>query len=175
MIYFVRHGQTVNNVQQIFYDDSTGPGLTALGVEQATAAAAQLKDIKFDICYCSSKQRAVQTMQIITQYHPDLPVVYDERLAERSYGSLGNTVYTGHPAVNRWHRDTVLATDVETIDACFARVKSFLDDTNDPTKNILVVAHGGIYKLVHCYFHGFPADGDLSQYRLDNCACVTFA
>ena len=179
MIYYVRHGQTINNVEHIFYDDTTGPGLTDLGVQQATATAEQLKDIKFDICYCSPKQRAVQTMQIITQYHPNLPVVYDDRLVERDYGTalagqpqtvLGQDLYD-----HRWHRDTVWPDpEVESLDAVYARVKSFFDAINDPTKNILVVAHGGLYRLVHCYFHGFPTDGDLSRIGLANCGWAIF-
>lgn len=178
MIYYVRHGQTINNVEHIFYDDTAGPGLTELGVQQATTAAEQLKDIKFDICYCSPKQRAIQTMQIITQHHPDLKVIYDARLAERSHGCLGGqpgSVLSEEQHAQRWQLNAAPYADEESLDAVYARVEEFLDAINDPTKNILVVAHGGLYKLVHCYFHGFPADGDLKPIGIPNCGCMTFA
>ena len=50
MIYFVRHGQTYDNANKILQGD--GP-LNELGVSQAKETGILLKDIKFDICFCS--------------------------------------------------------------------------------------------------------------------------
>lgn len=180
MIYYVRHGQTINNLNEIFYDDTAGPGLTDTGVAQAEATAAKLKDVHFDLCYCSPLKRAQQTAQIITKYHPGLNIITDDRLKERSYAALGGkpfqSVADAPLFAQRWHRDSATYPGVESIDACFARVKAFFDATSDPTKNILVVAHHDLYRLVYCYFHGFPASGNLREIpHLDNGAVATFA
>ncbi len=169
MIYFVRHGQTINNVNKVFYDESAGPGLTEKGVAQAESTAEQLKDVKFDICYCSPKKRAVETMKIVTQSHPDLKVVYDERLSERSYGELMGQPQSVCEAGNRWMRYQKFPyKGVESVDDVYDRLKSFYDEIDDKGKNVLVVAHSGIHRVSYCYFHGFPADNDLSKIKLEN-------
>ncbi len=169
MIYFVRHGQTINNVNKVFYDESEGPGLTEKGVAQAEGTAEQLKDVKFDICYCSPKKRAVETMKIVTKAQPDLKVVYDERLAERSYGELMGQPISACGTSNHWIRDQKLPyKGVESVDDVYNRLKSLYDEIDDKGKNVLVVAHSGIYRVSYCYFHGFPADNDLDKIKLAN-------
>lgn len=49
MIYFVRHGQTINNLEHIFYDQTLGPDLTNEGIVQAEITAKELKDKKFEM------------------------------------------------------------------------------------------------------------------------------
>ena len=62
MIYFVRHGQTFDNLNNIIQGNGD---LTPLGIEQAKETAVKLKDVKFDICFCSPLKRTKQTLKEI--------------------------------------------------------------------------------------------------------------
>jgi len=64
MIYYVRHGQSTDNV----YDLITGRNdvyLTEKGVAQAKETAKLLADIKLDMCFCSPLIRTRQTLNEI--------------------------------------------------------------------------------------------------------------
>ena len=83
MIYLVRHGETdwnlfrrCNGVTETF--------LNKMGIEQAKLQAENLKDIKFDVCFCSPQIRARQFCEILF----DGSVVFDERLAEMLCGEF---------------------------------------------------------------------------------------
>ena len=59
---------------------------------------------------------------------------------------------------------------METIPQMFDRVVSFYDDlkNNYKGKNILIVAHSGVGRLMHFYFNGKPQNGDYSNFKMDN-------
>ena len=84
----IRHGQSEWNLQNRF----TGwknVELTPKGIEEAHAAAAQLKNEKIDIAFTSELKRAQHTLDIILKdNHWDLPITKNFALNERSYGSL---------------------------------------------------------------------------------------
>ena len=60
-IYFVRHGQTIWNVEKRFQGLSDSP-LTELGITQAKLLGKKFKDIKFDKFYSTSLKRANDTL-----------------------------------------------------------------------------------------------------------------
>ena len=64
MIYLVRQGQTDWNLFRRF-NGVTETFLNQNGIEQARKQAEELKDIDFDICFCSPQKRAIQTGEII--------------------------------------------------------------------------------------------------------------
>ena len=88
-IYFVRHGQTVWNVEKRFQGLSDSP-LTELGITQARLLGKKLKDIKFDKFYSTSLKRANDTLKYILEElgEQDIPVKKSWRLNERHYGAL---------------------------------------------------------------------------------------
>lgn len=168
MIYFVRHGQTINNVEDVFYDQTFGPELTEEGVVQAEEMATKLKNVKFDICYCSPRKRTIQTLDIIKKFHPNLEVKFDDRIAERCWGEVMNKP-TSLCNPNRWNRYKQFSYKrIETVDEIYNRLKSFYQEINDKNKNILVVSHSGIYRVSYCYFNGFPKNNDLGVIKLKN-------
>lgn len=175
MIYFVRHGQTINNIKHIFYDQTAGPWLTDEGIAQAEIIAEELKDKKFDICYCSPRNRTIQTMKIITKYHPNLKIIYDDRITERCWGELANKpTYLCNP--NRWFRYRQFPFEgIETVDEVLDRLKSFYNEINELNdKNILIVSHSGIFRVSYCYFYGFPKDNNLGNIKIRNGGFETF-
>ena len=64
-LYFARHGESEANVQQVFWNQPGGYGLTDKGREQAATLADNLAGIVFSALYCSPVLRAVQTAQIV--------------------------------------------------------------------------------------------------------------
>jgi probable phosphoglycerate mutase len=162
------------NAKKLFYDESQQVGLNQTGIEQAHQTAELLKNIKFDICYCSPRKRAVETAQILLKYHPNTKIVYDSRIVERDWGQAsGKHVSVCEP--NRWHVDKVFdVKGVEDIFKVYERVKSFYDQIYNPEQNILVVSHSGVAKVSNCYFNGFPQDGDWGKFHTTNTQVVTF-
>ena len=169
MIYFVRHGQTDDNANGNLLTGWSATPLNEKGFAQAREAAENLKDIKFDICFCSPLLRTRQTLDEIIKYHKNLNVVYDDRLKERDYGEI-----TGQPAnickFRRWNANDEIPYKMETIPEMFDRIASFYNDLkrNYVGKNILIVAHSGVGRMTHFYFNGKPQDNDYSNFEIGN-------
>ena len=168
MIYFVRHGQTDDNADNLL----TGWGSTPLnecGVEQARQTAVELKDVKFDICFCSPLVRTRQTLEEILKYHKGLKIVFDDRLKERDYGEI-----MGKPAdickFRRWNENDKIPFKMESITQMFERVADFYNELKNQYvgKTILIVSHSGVGRMTHFYFNGKPSDGDYSNFKIDN-------
>ena len=62
-VFFVRHGQSIANLQKIYAGQSDVP-LTEKGREEAAAIAPILASISFDRVYSSDLSRAIETQQI---------------------------------------------------------------------------------------------------------------
>ena len=77
MVYLVRQGQTdwnlfkrANGITETF--------LNQTGIEQAEKQAENLKDVNFDVCFCSPQKRTRQTCEIIYKGQ----ISFDDRLVE---------------------------------------------------------------------------------------------
>ena len=86
-LFVFRHAETFDNRRGIFsgWRDST---LTSKGLMQAQKIAEQLKWYRIDYAFTSHLRRAQQTLEIVLQDHPAVPVFVDDRLIERCYGLL---------------------------------------------------------------------------------------
>ena len=169
MIFYVRHGQTDDNLKGIFTGDSNTP-LNETGFEQARVTAQLLKNKKIDIVYCSPLTRARQTAGEIMKFHKGVPLVIDERIEERDDGDFKGKPTEGLDA-ERWNlnNDKFNKTG-ESIAQVYARVKEFYDEIlkKHQNENVLVVAHNGIARLTKSYFLGFPESGNMCEYDLGN-------
>lgn len=167
MIYVVRHGETFFNKNGITHGQSETV-LTSKGIEQAAKVGEQLKDIRFDICYCSPLERAKQTARQILKYHKLTKIIYDDRLKEIYLGALEKT-YT-----NIWEAAKYGG---ETKSEFFERVKSCLDEIEEKykDKNVLIVCHSGTVKM--CMFY-FDKPKNLTKayknVKIGNCDIQTF-
>ena len=63
LLYFVRHGETYNNVEGVFPLDNTE--LTEKGKEEAFEAGKYLKEIRFDALFSSPISRVQDTLKIM--------------------------------------------------------------------------------------------------------------
>lgn len=169
MILFVRHGETQFNAENIVAGGLSDVPLNEKGFVQADNAGKSLKDTKIDLVYCSPMIRTRQTAAEILKYQNNVPVVYDERLKERSWGNCDGKPESLLPD-KYWHLDTVLDESVETLDEMILRLKSVYQDilSLHKDKTILVVAHNGVGRVSRLIFNGLPESRDLDDYTLNN-------
>ena len=83
-IYLVRHGETDWN-QAGLLQGQTDIALNAQGLEQTHDAAERLKEVPFEIAFCSPLIRAKRTAEIIIGDRK-ITLTTDERLRELNFG-----------------------------------------------------------------------------------------
>lgn len=163
-IILVRHGETEANRLGIYQGQSTDLSLNRMGVAQADAVARALRDFKIEKIYSSPSIRAVETAEIIDDYHKKIIVTTGDIL-EIDHGLFdGKTleqVKAEYPKIlaTWWnHPDKVKFPQGETLEDAHRRVKRFIDwlikgitrkirSGYDPG-NVLVVSHGGAITLM---------------------------
>ena len=143
----VRHGETVDNVNQIMQGQTQGE-LTQKGVLQAEELAQQMRDEQIDVFVASDLKRSIDTCRIIAQLH-GLPVVQTPLLRERDWGG-----FTGRFIPDL--KDETWPDDIESITDLRTRAKAFLDFICEqyPGKTVLAVGHGIINKAIQAVHLG---------------------
>ncbi len=156
-IYFVRHGETESNVNKTATGQGDSP-LTQKGIEDAEATAQELP-LDFDIIYSSDIGRTKITTAILNK-RLNLPVIYDERLRERHFGTLeGKTLSIIDPELyKKDHRQEYNYQPYggESVEDVRIRLFNFIDEIRETQsdKKILIVTHGGIIRLLHHLLKG---------------------
>jgi len=165
-IYLFRHGQTFYNKNKIFTGWKNS-SLTSLGKKQAKTIARKLKNKKIDIAFYTSLSRSIDTLKQVLKYHPECKkTIKDDRMIERSYGSLQGTSHStiikqyGKKQFNIWHRSYNIAPPKgESIKIVEKRVKSFIKDLLKLIKkqrvNVAISAHGNSMRPFRRYFEHF--------------------
>ena len=152
----VRHGQSKWNAKNLF----TGwkdPGLTDQGLAEAKNAGKLILDesIQFDFMYTSMLSRAQKTGDIILGVlnHKEIPIVKNEALNERDYGSLAGLNKDdarkkwGEEQVHIWRRSfDIPPPDGESLKDTADRVLPYFEAEIMPKvisgSSILIAAHG---------------------------------
>jgi 2,3-bisphosphoglycerate-dependent phosphoglycerate mutase len=86
-LFVFRHAETTDNRNGIF-SGWRDPDLTPKGLQQAQEIAQQLEKEKIDYAFTSHLLRAKRTLEIVLKLHHNVPVIIDDRLIERCYGTL---------------------------------------------------------------------------------------
>ena len=149
ILYLVRHGETVDNVNRILQGQCQGR-LSQKGIEQAQKVRDEMRDKRIDVFVASDLQRSIDTCSIIAEPHGK-PVVVTPLLRERDWGG-----FTG--AFIPDLKDKPWPTDVETLDAMKLRAQKFLRFLTErySGQTILAVGHGIINKAIQSVFLGKP-------------------
>ena len=176
---FVRHGETVANVEQRYMGQTDSP-LTRVGVAQVEAVAERLSKGHIDAIYCSDLGRTVRSAEIIATAC-GLSVVHDSRLRERHAGLLQGKL----ASVARKEHAHVFA-QIERMGADYAfpgggesgvqieqRISAFLDMTRakHSGETVVAVTHGGLLYVLLWHILKFPYRA-ISNLRCDN-ACIS--
>lgn len=164
-VYLVRHGQVPHNASHQY--NTKDEDLTDIGIEQALEVREKIKGIDFDIIYSSPLIRAKHTAQIITN---NSNIVFDDRLKERSCGSLSGQPLEVTNRIEYWNYYTEIQYGTsENIQEFFKRVYNFLDELKTKDyESVLIVAHSGVSKTFSGYFEGIQ-DGKFLNRGLKNC------
>lgn len=148
-ITLLRHAE-VEKEYQGKYNGHIDIPLSKDGEAQAKHVAAKLKNEPFDAVYCSDLLRAKQTL---AAFDLDIPVIYTQRLREKSWGihegkSFEEIEATGIPYIDfeQW----LEMLDGEDIFEYIKNVKNYFEEVIYKTdaQNILVVTHSGPIKTV---------------------------
>ena len=167
-LYVVRHGETIWNVENRVQGITDIP-LTDQGRLDATLLKDLVKDINIDVVISSPLERAIETAKILTD--GKLPINTDDRIKERDWGlNEGANI----DEVDRWDCwDVILNTRVQNIESVqdfMYRVSSFLEDikVKYKDKNVLVVTHSAVIRVIHYMLGTIPEDGDLTRMDIPN-------
>ena len=163
-IYFVRHGQTIWNVEKRFQGLSDSP-LTELGITQAKLLGEKLKDIKFDKFYSTSLKRANDTANYIKGNRKQEVEIFDD-FVEISMGDMEGIQQEDFKKLYPEQVKNFFFNQLEYNPSSF-KGESFLEDRervakglekfiklNQDYERVLIVSHGATLKTLLHYISG---------------------
>ena|SRR5258708_2803614 len=154
-IFVIRHGQTGLNKKGVInghIDDVLVPE----GIEQAKKAAPLLpKTIKR--MYSSSLERAKQTAMILNEVLC-VPLTFHDELKEVNFGILNGTPFLDEYKQRHRMQDYDWRPSGESFEQVKTRVLKLAKEIREENDNeeVLIVAHGGIVRLLHFLEFGEP-------------------
>lgn len=155
--YFVRHGQTVWNVENKICGASDSP-LTELGHQQARETGRLLKqrmdagEIRIDEILTSPLSRAYDTAMEISGMI-GVPVRPEPRLTEQNFGRWEGTARDGKDFAKAKENFCDSFGGGESMMRMAQRIYNLIDDLKaEPEKTRLLVAHNGISRIIESYF-----------------------
>lgn len=175
-IYFTRHGETEWNSRDII-SGVTDIDLSDNGRAQASALAAEIADRHRDIdmMICSPMKRAMETA-LPTAAALGITPIKDDRLREWDYGS-----YEGKPRdADGFLRHKLefgcrMPEGGESVFDVVCRVYGLINEikVKYAGKNILLVCHGGICRIIETYYRDMTRD-EFSKFFMGNCELRCF-
>jgi broad specificity phosphatase PhoE len=175
-IIVVRHGETDFNKTRIFQGQQQIP-LNAKGRAQAREVAAILQQYTITHIYCSGLVRARETAEIIDKSFK-LPIVIDDRLNERDWGSWQNKTREALSAQaetlkNIWREENLDKNPHrgESTRDLMVRIEAFLSylvTKHAASDVILLVTHGGPIRMMVGIIKGLQ-DEDYLEKDIENC------
>ena len=146
VLYLVRHGETVDNANQIMQGQTQGE-LNENGLRQARELGEQWRNREIDVVIASDLRRSVDTAAIIAAPH-GLEVMMTPLLRERDWGG-----FTGRyiPSL----KNEVWPDDIETLENLLSRAGEFIAYVKKtyPGKKVLAVGHGIINKAIQAVYY----------------------
>ena len=147
-LFLVRHGETVDNVNQIMQGQTQGE-LTENGILQAEELARRMQSWHVDAFVASDLKRSIDTCRILAAPHGQ-HVLTTPLLRERDWGGL-----TGRyiPAINP---NEPWPEDVETLPALKSRASDFIRFLREhyDGQTVVAVGHGIINKAIQAVHFG---------------------
>ena len=157
-LYAARHGETQWNVENRTCGVTDLP-LTEKGFAQAQLLAENTKDLKIDLIISSTMLRARQTAEPVAKLH-GVPVLTDKRLVEQNYGIYeGKSRFDEGFLENKRHFAWRYPEGESMMDVAH-RIYGLLEEIKQkyPDKNVLLVCHGGVMRLIRSYFENMTND-----------------
>lgn len=162
-----RHGETKENVIGML-QGNMDTILDEKGKKQALELGEKLENLDIDLIFCSPKKRTFETAIIA---YPESKIILDERLKSRNHGEFQGKSRNEINLEDYWNiKKNVQYESAESVKDLFNRVKNFIEELKIKysDKNILIVTHSGIVRILYYYFNGIPEDGSLLGYESTN-------
>jgi probable phosphoglycerate mutase len=172
-LFLTRHGQTQYNVETRICGRSNVQ-LTDKGISQAHVLAETMVGKGVELIISSPLIRAKTTADIVGE-KLHVPVIVDERLAERDYGTIDGT-YEGTPGfMDNWVQFGYVYPEGESLLRVIQRVYNFLDDAKEEYKDkcVMVISHGGVCRVINSYFESLSND-KFFEFNLGNCKVLEY-
>ena len=168
-LYVVRHGETLENSNNCLVG-RINSDLTSTGREQAKKVSEYFKNKNIDLIVSSPLDRCRTTSSIISDNK--IPIIYDDKLLGRDHGE-----FTGMPRDSvdfneYWNINKNIQYErAESVKDLYDRVASLIEYLKETYKgkNIIIVTHSGIMRVLYYYFEGIPDNGVLSSITIKNC------
>jgi alpha-ribazole phosphatase len=183
-LYLVRHGETEGSEVKR-YKGSIDVPLSEKGIEQMEQVAKYLnRSYKtysgLKAVYCSPLIRALKSAEIVAEPHGLKPIVIPD-LRERSFGIWEgmsfNEIKDKYPEeFEAWAGNPLKYSPVggestlEVRDRVIIGLNKILNDHNSQrARNIAIVAHGGVNRIILCHIMGIPLE-NIFRIEQDNAA-----
>ena len=169
-LYFVRHGQTIWNVENKICG-ATDIALTEEGHRQAEELGEEIRrqGIKADEILYSPLIRAADTARHISEI-TGIPARVEPRLKEQNFGKYESTPRNGKEFQEAKRQ---FISGYETGESMFRlaqRIYNLLDEIRDDKeeKTYILVAHNGIARVVNSYFYEMTNE-EYASFGIKNC------
>lgn len=169
--YIVRHGETMFNVKGRIQGWCDSP-LTKLGVSQAKELGKKLKNDSFDVCFCSTSERAMDTAQYILE-NRDVKIISSKQFKEQCFGDFeaekSSNIFKDGIKYSEGYRFCGGENHSDVIERVFNALKKIASEY--PNANVLVVCHGSAIKhIVNYLCPGFVNEQPTTAALVPNCS-----
>lgn len=173
-LYVVRHGETIWN-EEGKVQGLTNVPLSEAGIKRAQELIPIVRTLNIDVVVSSPLARAYHTARIITEDR--FQVIVDDRLEERDWGLNEGLNIDEVDTIDCW--DLVLNTKIQNIESLqdfMYRVSEFIEEAKIKykDKNVLIVTHSAVSRVIHYMLGTMPEDGDLSKINIPNLRIIEY-
>ena len=174
-LYFVRHGQTIWNVENKICG-ATDIALTEEGHRQAEELGEEIhrQGIKADVILYSPLIRAADTARHISEI-TGIPARVEPRLKEQNFGKYESTPRNGKEFQEAKRQFISGYEGGESMFRLAQRIYNLLDEIRDDKeeKTYILVAHNGIARVVNSYFHEMTNE-EYASFGIKNCQILKY-
>ena len=172
-VYFVRHGQTIWNVENKICG-ATDIALTDLGHKQAIETGKKILEqgIMADEILYSPLIRAKDTARHISEI-TGIPAREEARLKEQNFGRYESTPRDGKEFKEAKKQCRNRYAGGESMLHLAQRIYNLLDEVTASDKTYILVAHNGIARVVQSYFYEMTNE-EYAAFGVENCAVVRY-
>ena len=166
-LYVARHGETEWNALNKVCGRTDIP-LTALGMQQAELLADRVEKLDIHLIVSSPMCRAVQTAAPAAK-RLNLEILTDSRLIEQHYGIFEGVDRNDPGFLANKRQFACRYPGGESMMDVAHRVYELLTELKEkyPDKNVLLVCHGGVCRLIRTYFEDMTNE-EFFQYSEEN-------
>lgn len=168
-LFVLRHGETEEN-KTAMMQGNMDTVLNENGKKQAADVRDKVLQSNIDLVIISPKKRTLETALIAA---PNIPYIIDDRLRSRNHGEFEGLSRKDINIEEYWNiKKNHQYIKAESVKDLFKRVESLLNEIKEKynDKNILIVTHSGICRVLYYHFNGIPDDGNLMKYISTNCS-----